>query len=186
MPIPGGYTDKFNRRYVYLNPDPFLGPYTQRLSNIPAVEEPNADIENIYTFAPMMHTEGANTAELYFSIEDIPDNARRLNLNIETIVDKTLEYAPFKSIKPFENLRTVNSIKPVVSTQRDKDVAFWFEIENLPDIDVARTVRRMNVALNLPYNSRSIATLTALAPIKVFQDIGNATVSFDLTLLPDA
>ena len=187
MPAPNSYTYKHNRTYIYLNPEPFLGPYTQRLSNIPAVGEPISEIENLYTFAPMAHTEGANTANLYFDINAIPDYARtRPQVGIEKIVDNTLKYAPFKSQSAFSGLKTITGIKPVYSSQVGNDAALWFEIEELGDIDSPRAARRMNIKLNLPYNSKSIESLSASAPVKVFTDAGDATVSLDFTLLPDA
>ena len=187
MATPNGYTYRHNRTYIYLNPQPFLGPYTQRLSNIPAESEPPSGIENLYTFAPMAHTEGANTANLYFDIIGIPDYARtRAQIGIEKIVDNTLKYAPFKSQAAFSGLQTITGIKPVYSSQVGTDAALWFEIEELPDIDSAREKRRMNIKLNLPYNSKSIDSLSASAPVKVYTDAGDATVSIDFTLLPDA
>ena len=187
MATPNGYTNRHNRTYIYLNPQPFLGPYTQRLSNIPPVGEPISAIENLYTFAPMAHTEGANTANLYFDISAIPDYARtRAKVGIETIVDNTLKYAPFKSQAAFSGLETITGIKPVYSSQVGNDAALWFEIEELGDIDDPRAKRRMNIKLNLPYNSKSIESLSASAPVKEFTDAGDATVSLDFTLLPDA
>ena len=188
MPVPGAITNAFSRAYIYLNPDPFLGPYTQRLSNIPPEGEPISNIENLYTFAPMAHTEGANTANLYFDISAIPDFARqnRPKYSIDTAVKNIFDYDPYKAIKPFSNLETITGIKPVYSSQRGVDAALWFEIENLDDIDNPRTVRRMNIKLNLPYNSKSIESLSASAPVQVFTDAGDATVSLDFTLLPDA
>ena len=187
MPTPNSYTYKHNRTYIYLNPEPFRGPYTQRLSNIPAVGEPISAIENLYTFAPMAHTENATTANLYFDIEGIPDYARtRPQIGIERIVDNTLKYAPFKSNVAFSGLETITGVKPVYAAQIGTDAALWFEIEELGNIDDPRDVRRMNIKLNLPYNSKSIESLSASAPVQVFTDAGDATVSLDFTLLPDA
>ena len=187
MPAPNSYTYKHGRTYVYLNPEPFLGPYTQRLSNIPPVGEPVTGIENIYTVAPMAHTEGANTVNLYFDINAIPDYARtRAKVGIDKIVFNTLNYAPFKSEVAFSGLQKITGIKPVYSSQLNNDAIVWFEIHELGDIDSPRAKRRMNIKLNLPYNSKSIESLSASAPVQVYTDDGDATVSLDFTLLPDA
>ena len=187
MPEPNTYTYNHNRTYIYLNPLPAKGPFTQRLSNIPPVGEYITEIENLYTFAPMAHTEGASTANIYFDIKAIPDYARtRSEVGIQKAVDNTLKYAPFKSQSAFSGLNTITGINPVYSSQTGTDAALWFEIEGLPDIDGARAKRRMNIKLNLPYNSKSIESLSASAPVQVYTDDGDATVSLDFTLLPDA
>ena len=188
MPVPGAITHSFNRAYIYLNPEPMLGPYTQRLSNVPPEGEPDCNIENLYTFAPMAHTEGANTANIYFDITAIPDYARsnRPKFSMDQAVRNVFDYDPYKSVKAFCNLSTITGIKPVKSLQSGVDASLWFEIEPLDDIDSPRTTRRMNIKLNLPYNSKSIESLSASAPVQVYTDAGDATVSLDFTLLPDA
>lgn len=59
MAYVGEYIDKFSRKYLYLNPDPLLGPGTWRLSNIPAYDDgliPNT-IENLYAVPPIINTQ---------------------------------------------------------------------------------------------------------------------------------
>ena len=188
MPTPGALTSKFNRTYVYLNPDPFLGPYTQRLSNIPSEDAPPGYIDNIYTFAPLQHIEAGGTANVFFSIENIPldiyDPAPPYR--IKEAASNALLYAPYKSTATYSGLQTITGVPPVKDAQVDNDVALWFSIDDLPSVDTARDKRRIFVNLNLPYNSRSIQSLTATAPINVRTVSEHATVTFDITTLPDA
>lgn len=188
MPASGALTSEFGRTYIYLNPDPFLGPHTQRLSNIGAEEAPPGYIDNIYTFAPLDHTEGASTANLFFTIENIPldiyDPAPPYT--IKGAARNALLYAPYKSTATYSGLTNITGINPIQDQQIDNDVALWFDIDSLPSVDVARDKRRIFVNLNLPYNSKSIQTLTATAPLNVRTASKNATVTFDITTLPDA
>jgi len=188
MPTPGAFTEKFNRTYVYINPDFTKGPYTQRLSNVPTVVVDPGLIENIYTIAPISHTETSSTVSLYFSIEEIDKhiNEARSEFTVNYAAKNLIDYAPYPSETAITDLKTVNTIKPVDSLQQDEDVVIWFDITDLPSIDAARDKQRMQVTLNLPYNSRSITSLTAANPLFVSQQDGDATVSFSITSLPDA
>jgi len=184
----GELKQNFGRTYVYLNPDISKGPFTYRLSNIPSEIDPPALIENIYTIAPIQHTETTTTANLYFSIEAIEKfaNEARSEFNVRYAAKNLVDYAPYPSQTAITDLATVNSVRPVESLQQDEDVVLWFDINDLEDIDTARAKRLMQVKVNLPYNSRSITSLTAANPLFVSQQDGDATVSFDITSLPDA
>ena len=188
MPTPGALTSKFSRTYVYLNPDVFKGPYTQRLSNIPAIGDIPGTIDNLYTIAPLAHTEAASTANIYFSIEDIPLDIHDPAPSFTTAraAENLAAYAPYKSTATYSGLMGIDGIRPIKDSRVADDVSLWFSIDDLPNVDAARDKRRIYVELNLPYNSRSIQSLTATAPINVRTVSDNATVTFDITTLPDA
>lgn len=184
----GELKENFGRTYIYLNPDISKGPYTYRLSNIPSEVDPPALIENIYTIPPIAHTETTTTANLYFSIEDIGKwiNEARSEFGVTYAAKNLIDYAPYPSQTAITDLETVKAVKPVEALQQEEDVVIWFDITDLPDIETARDKQRMQVTLNLPYNSRSITSLTAANPLFVSQQDGDATVSFSITSLPDA
>ena len=184
----GELKQNFGRTYIYLNPDISKGPYTYRLSNVPTEIDPPALIENIYTIPPIAHTETTTTANLYFSIEDIAKWAyeARSEFGVTYAAKNLIDYAPYPSQTAITDLETVKAVKPVEALQQEEDVVIWFDISDLPDIETARDKQRMQVTLNLPYNSRSITSLTAANPLFVSQQDGDATVSFSITSLPDA
>jgi len=188
MPSPGAITQKFNRNYVYLNPDPYQGPYTQRLSNIVPIGSVIDGIENLYGLAPIISTQSDTTAHLTFDISAIGKDIwapATSYLQLEA-ANNLIEYAPFKSIRSFTDVTKVTSTKPVSSAQSGADAVVWFDITDLPNIETARTQRKMKVFLNLPYNSRSITAITASAPLQVDTVKEVANVSFDITSLPPA
>lgn len=188
MPSPGAITQKFNRQYVYLNPDPFKGPYTQRLSNIVPIGSKLDAIENLYGIAPIVSTQTDTNAHLTFDISDVAKDiwAPETTYSQEYVAHNMLQYAPFKSERGFRNLTNVTSVPPVDSNQTGRDAVLWFNISELPNIEDARSPRKMKVFLNLPYNSRSITAITASAPLKVDTVAEIANVSFDITSLPPA
>ena len=188
MPSPGAITQKFNRNYVYLNPDPYQGPFTQRLSNIVPIGSVIDGIENLYGLAPVVSTQSDTTAHLTFDISAIGKDIwapATSYLQLEA-ANNLVEYAPFKSIRSFRDVSTVRSTPPISSTQSGADAVVWFDITDLPNIETARTNRKMKVFLNLPYNSRSITAITASAPLQVDTVKEVANVSFDITSLPPA
>ena len=69
----GTLKSEFNRTYVYLNPNIYTGPPAWRLSNIPGINDRDTDdtIQNLYTLAPITHTENGNAVELKFDISAI-------------------------------------------------------------------------------------------------------------------
>ena len=72
-----------------------------------------------------------------------------------------------------------------MAQQNDKDAYLWFDISSLDSADtVRRDRRRFNVRAG--YNSRSVTSLTADNPLFSDQAGGLATVSFDITTLPEA
>lgn len=188
MPSPGEITQKFNRQYIYLNPDPFRGPYTQRLSNIVPIGSEVGDLENLYAIAPLVSTQTDTTAHLTFDINQVtndiwaPDALYTQRYAAQNII----EYAPYKSVRAFRNVSNVTSTPPIDSNQTGADAVIWLDIASLPNIETVRTQRKMKVFLNLPYNSRSIDAITASAPLQVDTVADIANVSFDITSLPPA
>ena len=188
MPVNGALTDKYNRVYVYLNPDPLLGPYTERLSNLIPVTDNSGDIDNLYAIPPIVSTESSTTAHLTFNIDAIPKTIwdSKGAFTQKQLADNYIKYAPFKSERALRNVSTITSVAPVSSRQNGRDAIVWFDITNLPDIDAARSKQKMRVVLNLSYNSRSITAITASAPLEAITSGNVANVSFDMTSLPSA
>ena len=188
MPSPGAITQKFNRQYVYLNPDASKGPYTQRLSNIVPIGTEIGTLENLYGIAPIISTQSETAAHLTFDIseigKDIWDPASTFTQ--QYAARNILQYAPFKSERGFRDVSTVKGTPPIDSAQSGADAVVWFDIADLPNIETARSPRKMKVFLNLPYNSRSITAITASAPLQVDTVAEIANVSFDITSLPPA
>jgi hypothetical protein len=71
---------------------------------------------------------------------------------------------------------------PVDINRFDNDTILYFNIEALESVDAATAVT-VEVA---GYNSNSIASLTTSLPLEATEADGVATVSFDITTLPDA
>ena len=188
MPSPGAITQKFNRQYVYLNPDPFKGPFTQRLSNIVPIGAPVGALENLYGLAPIVSEQTDTNAHLTFNISEIAKDIwdPAATFTQKYAAKNILDYAPFKSERGFRDIENVRSTPPVASSQSGADAVVWFDIAALPNIETARSPRKMKVFLNLPYNSRSITAITASAPLKVDTVAEIANVSFDITSLPPA
>lgn len=85
------------------------------------------------------------------------------------------------------DVEVINGVKPVQTNQIDNDAYIWFNIDSLPNVEAARDARRIGVTLGaFGYNSRSVTSITATAPLKAVTAAGIATVSFDITTLPDA
>ena len=190
MATPNGLTSRFNRTYIYLNPEVFTGPYTQRLSNFaPTDTGETIEIENLYGIPPIISTESLTTAHLTFNIDAIDRNiwdGRVSSFSLDELAKNVIDYAPYKSERGIKNISSITSTAPVSTNQIDADAVVWFDITQLSNIDTARDVRKMKVLVNLPYNSRSITAITASAPLEVATAGSMANVSFDITSLPPA
>ena len=181
---------EFSKQWIYLNPNPAEGPWAWNVANLPEVDDPTIidDIENLYTVPPIMNNQVGQVANLYFSIEDCkgrnePDNIRTLRSNIGLLLDGG--NLPPTSFNGLFDVTGVDAIAPVMSQQNDKDAYLWFDISGLDPVDIdRRDSRRFNVKAG--YNSRSVTSLTADNPLFVDAVDGLATVSFDITTLPDA
>lgn len=186
----GTLASHFNRTYIYLNPDPLKGPSTWRLSNIPGINDGGVDddIENLYTLAPITHTQLGDAVELNFDISAIAKdvNQARQTFTATTAVYNAFNYAPFKSSNQLFDLERITAVKPVMSMTQNKDVSIWFDITSLEPLEIARSKRRMKTTFRLSYNSRSVNALTAVEPLQAETVLGQATVSFDIKSLPEA
>ena len=181
---------EFSKQWIYLNPNPADGPWAWNVANLPEVDDPTIidDIENLYTVPPIMNNQVGQVANLYFSIEDCkarnePDAVRTLKSNIGLLLDGG--NLPPTSFNGLFDVTGVDGIAPVMSQQNDKDAYLWFDISGLDPVDIdKRDERRFKVKAG--YNSRSVTSLTADSPLFVDNVDGLATVSFDITTLPDA
>ena len=181
---------EFSKQWIYLNPNPAEGPWAWNVANLPEVDDPTIidDIENLYTVPPIMNNQVGQVANLYFSIEDCkarnePDNIRTLRSNIGLLLDGG--NLPPTSFNGLFDVTGVDAIAPIMSQQNDKDAYLWFDISGLDPVDIdKRDTRRFKVKAG--YNSRSVTSLTADEPLFVDNVDGLATVSFDITTLPDA
>ena len=186
----GTLKTEFSRTYIYLNPDPYQGPPVWRLSNIPGINDDNIDddIENLYTIAPITHTQLGDAVELKFDISAIARdvNQARQTYTNDYAVHNLLNYAPFKSNSQLFDLESITAVKPVMSRTQNKDVTIWFNIDSLDPLETKRNKRRMKTTFRLSYNSRSVNALTAVAPLEADTVLGQATVSFDIKSLPEA
>ena len=181
---------EFSKLWIYLNPNPAEGPWAWNVANLPEVDDPTIidDIENLYTVPPIMNNQVGQVANLYFSIEDCkarnePDAVRTLRSNIGLLLDGG--NLPPTSFNGLFDVTGVDAIAPVMSQQNDKDAYLWFDISGLDPVDIdKRDERRFKVKAG--YNSRSVTSLTADSPLFVDNPDVLATVSFDITTLPDA
>ena len=181
---------EFSKQWIYLNPNPAEGPWAWNVANLPEVDDPTIidDIENLYTVPPIMNNQVGQVANLYFSIEDCkarnePDAVKTLKSNIGLLLDGG--NLPPTSFNGLFDVTGVDAIAPVMSQQNDKDAYLWFDISGLDPVDIdKREDRRFKVKAG--YNSRSVTSLTADEPLFVDNVDGLATVSFDITTLPDA
>ena len=186
----GTVKQEYGKQWIYLNPNPATGPFAWNVANLPEVDDPTIidDIENLYTVAPIMNNQVGQQANLYFDIEackarELPDgtSGRTLASNIGLLLDSG--NLPPTSRNGLFDLHQLEGEAPVMSMQNDKDAYLWFSIDGLDPVDIDRK-RRFKVKAG--YNSRSVTSLTADSPLFVEAEDGLATVSFDITTLPDA
>ena len=182
---------EFSKQWIYLNPNPAEGPWAWHVSNHPPVDDPTIidEIQNLYTVPPIMNNQVGQTANLYFSIEDLKDRNEPdgRNKNLRSHVAQLLEAGnlPPLSRNGMFDVTDIQGIAPVMSQQNDNDAYLWFDIAGLEPIDtVSRRLRRYKV--KALYNSRSVTSLTADEPLFVENVDGLATVSFNITSLPPA
>ena len=186
----GTVKQEYGKQWIYLNPNPAVGPFAWNVANLPEVDDPTIidDIENLYTVAPIMNNQIGQQANLYFSIEDckareLPDSTsgRTLASNIGLLLDGG--NLPPTSRNGLFDLNEIQGEAPVMARQNDKDAYIWFDISGLDHVNIDKG-RRYKVKAG--YNSRSVTSLTADIPLAVDASDGLATVSFDITTLPDA
>ena len=187
----GTVKHEYGKNWIYLNPNPAKGPFAWNVASIPDPDDSNIidEIQNLYTVPPIMNTQIGQTANLYFSIEDCkarnePDStSRTLRSNIGLLLDGG--DLPPTSRNGLFDITDITGEKPVMSQQNDQDAYLWFDISGLDPVDIDRRDRR-RFKVKAGYNSRSVTSLTADNPLFVDAVDGLATVSFDITTLPDA
>lgn len=186
----GTVKHEYGKQWIYLNPNPTQGPYAWNVANIPLNNDPEdvTDIENLYTVPPIMNNQAGELAQLYFSIEDLkgrnePDSSTRtVESNIGLLLDGG--NLPPSGLSLLRGITEIQGAAPVMSRQNDRDAYLWFDISGLDAVDIDVRSRRYKVKAG--YNSRSVTSLTAQTPLEVDTADGLATVSFDITTLPDA
>lgn len=186
----GTVKNEYGKNWIYLNPNPAIGPFAWNVASIPDPDDSNIidEIQNLYTVPPIMNNQIGQTANLYFSIEDCkarnePDNIRTLRSNIGLLLDGG--NLPPTSRNGLFDITDITGERPVMSQQNDQDAYLWFDISGLDPVDIDRRDRR-RFKVKAGYNSRSVTSLTADNPLFVDAVDGLATVSFDITTLPDA
>ena len=185
----GTVKHKYNKNWIYLNPNPALGPFAWNVAKLPDVDgSDDVDIENLFTVPPIMNNQIGDSADLYFSIQDLKDRnepdtmPRTIKANVALLLDQG--NLPPSGMTALRDVTAINGTLPIQSQTVLKDVYLWFDIFNLPEVETTRSRRRYTVRAG--YNSRSVTSLTANRPIEVDNVDGLATVSFDITTLPDA
>lgn len=182
----------YRKWFLYLNPNPTLGPGTWRVSNYPDLDDdgiPN-NIENLYCIPPIMNDQVGQAARVYFSIEDCkdilePDGTVYIPSNITRLLEQG--NLPKTSRNGLYDLEEIDAVAPVQSNTVDENAYLWFDISSLEQAEIVSTQRRFRATLGkFKYNSRSVQSLTATQPMEVDWEGGKATVSFDITTLPDA
>lgn len=187
----GTIKTEFNRAYVYLNPDPYLGPNTWRLSNIVPIGElePSGGIKEIYTLLPIDKTDIGTTTNLFFNIAGLPTTrtvTTRKDYIASVLGTFTAEIPNLPKRSTF-NLQGLNGIDPIQTLTVDDAGIVFFDMENLPTLDTVMKHRLYNISPStFKYNSRSVDVLIADEPLQSTTAMQTATVSLDFRNLPEA
>ena len=182
----GTILQKHSRSYIYLNPNPALGPSTWRLSNIGEGVE-YTYIENLYTIAPIAKVQTSSAVVLKFDINSIPKNVYEPNTpgtpSLEQLAEDIINSKPPGGYSPLA-LETISAVNPMYRKQIDRDVTVWFEIKPLAPINAPFLLKdKMRVTLGTGYNSISVTSLAAEEPIHSNTIGKEATISFDIKTL---
>ena len=169
----GTVQTKYSKKWIYLNPTPLEGPSAWNVANIPS-ETGEAEV---YGIPPIMVSQTVDSFDLSYSIIDcksIDEINRQLRIS----------EPPSTSIALSEvnDIDSVVAVLPVATNKFDTETIIYFNIGDLPSVDTATT----GVEDVSGYNSDSIASITAEIPLEVTAAGPVATVSFDMTTLPDA
>ena len=167
----GTVQTKYSKKWIYLNPNLFDGPSAWNVANIPS----QSGTPEIFGIPPMMISETSGAVDLSYSIiacKGLDELTRQLLVtdtpNIQSDVLTDIDY--------------VITELPVNLNRFDNGTILYFDIESLDSVE-STTAGTVEVA---GYNSNSIASLTTSLPLEATQVGGVATVSFDITTLPDA
>ncbi len=188
----GTLKTNFGRKYVYLNPDPFEGPPTWRLSNIPGqggVSPEDGTLKDIYTVLPINKTEIGTSINLLFDIsglDDVRTAAHRPNY-IRTILSTFLSHAHTLPRASRSGLKKLVGIDPIKTLVNGDIGVVYFDMSDLPSIEDVSRRRQFNISPGtFRYNNRSIDSLTATDPLYSQTAGETATVSIDFRNLPEA
>ena len=190
MPDIGELKPNFSRTYIYGNPNPYSGPGAWRLTNLPGTVAPDADtLKDIFTVLPINKTWNGTNVNLFFDIEN-------LGTTKAVSVDKSFLHRMLNGWKQADNppervlrsgLKDLVGIDPINANVDAGIGTIWFDISNLPSaMTTFRSGRRYRfTTMSFSYNSRSVDTLTASAPLESQTSGDTATITFDLRTLPD-
>ena len=174
----GTVKHEYDKQWIYLNPSPSIGPFAWNVANIPdysIIEK----IAELYTIPPIMNNQTDDIANLFFSIKDCKG---RDEVESAIVVSQLKE----KLTLPFEstdNITILESDKPVRARQDGEDAYLWFEIRTLNWVD---DIVNSEAEASGGYNNRRVTSLTADTPLYVDALDSRATVTFNITTLPDA
>ena len=187
----GTVKTEFNRAYVYLNPDPYAGPNTWRLSNVVPIDGPGPEggLKEVYTLLPIDKTDIGTTTNLFFNIAGLPDtrSASTRSDYISHILGTFTAELPALPKRSTFNLKGVVGVPPIQTVIADDAAIVYFDVNNLPTLETVRSHRLYNISPStLKYNSRSVDVLTADVPLESVTANGTATVSLDFRNLPEA
>jgi len=187
----GTLKTEFNRTYIYLNPNPYQGPPTWRLSNIPvSTPEPDNDgFAEIYTLLPINKTTSGSTVNLFFDIDSLPSSRQASTSKnyISTILSNFLSAVDMFPQNSNYSISKLNGVDPIKTNVVDKVGVVYFDMSDLPSLEDVRRNRRFYFSSRtFKYNSRSVDSLTATEPLDSQVSGGTATVSLDFSTLPEA
>ena len=186
----GSFKSEFSRKYLYLNPDPFLGPPTWRLSNIPPEGPPDTPaLRDLYTLLPIDKREVGSTYTLFFNIDGLPTTrevTQRKNY-FDSIFGMFLSQAQDLPTNEYFQVKNLRGIDPIKTIVQDDVGIVYFDPSDLPSLEDVRRNRLYNISPStFKYNSRSVDVLNADAPVEAVTANGTATVSLDFRNLPEA
>ena len=167
----GTVQTKYSKNWIYLNPNIFAGPSAWNVANIPSA----AGTPEIFAIPPMMVSENSGAFTLSYSIiacKGLDELTRQL-LAADT---------PNILLNDLTDIDFIVGELPVNTNTFDNDTILYFDIDDLESVDSATAGTTQAAG----YNSNSIASLTTSLPLEAAEAGGVATVSFDITTLPDA
>ena len=168
----GTVQTKYGKGWVYLNPNPLDGPNAWNVANIPR-ETGEAEV---FAIPPIMLSKTTDGFDLSYSIIACKDIDLRYRQLRWSEVPRILQ----SEVNDIDSV--VGELPVAVNRVDDDDTIIYFNIGDLPSVDTATT----GVEDIAGYNSYSIASITAEIPLEVTAASDVATVSFDMTTLPDA
>ena len=188
----GTLKSKFSRTYIRLNPDPYLGPDTWRLSNVPAINNIGPEdntLKDIYTVLPINKTEVGSTTNLFFDIANLPtrDEASSRKDYFRSLLGTFFTQVDMLPRRIGFSLTTLKGVDPIKTVVNDDTGVVYFDMADLPTLDAVRRNPKYYISTStFKYNSRSVDVLTADAPLEAVTADQTATVSLDFRNLPEA